>query len=126
MPLTRASPCVGNLPEDSGSDENALMLVVPSLLAASSDPKQALQLLDEVSIRTDAADFRRFEHSRKGLRTACLLRLQLGVGCGKRLGLDAGNDPLILPGCLWTCSLVLSRASEFLRPERPFAKWIAG
>lgn len=102
------------------------MLFVPSLLAASSDPKQALQLLDKDSIRTDGADFRRFEHSRKGLRTACLLRLQLVVGCGKRLGLDAGNDPLILSGCTWTCSLVLSRAFDFLRPERRFARWIAG
>jgi len=126
MPLTRASPCVGNLPEDSGSEEYALVLFVSSLLAASSDPRQALQLLEDLSIRIDAAECRLFEHNRKGLRTACLLRLQLGDGCGERLGLDAGNEPLILSGCTWTCPIVLSRASELLRPERRFARWIAG
>lgn len=77
MPLTRASPCVGNLLEESESEANALMLFAASLLLGSSGPNEALQLLDGRSGLSDALRCRLCECSRRGLRAACLLRLQL-------------------------------------------------
>lgn len=55
MPLTRDSPCVGNLLEDSESELKALMLTSASLLIPSSDFKQAQLLLGYLPSAFDAS-----------------------------------------------------------------------
>ena len=54
IPLTRASPCVGNLLDGSESEANALVPFKGSMLAEDSDPMHALQLPDDTSSLIDA------------------------------------------------------------------------
>jgi hypothetical protein len=95
MPLTRDSPCVGNLLKGSESVENAPVLALASPLRPSPGADDDVLLLEVVSNIMGVPKARFFRENRRTLRAACLSRLQVREAWRHTLGLDAGREPLI-------------------------------
>ena len=86
---------MGNLLEGSESVENARILAVASLLRPPSGADEAALMLHTLFVLKDAPEVRFCEQCRRGLRAACLLRLQVWGAWRNTLGLDAGSELLI-------------------------------